>query len=212
MNSDVIIDSLSKWTKSQRNGLYVGGYLFVVAIYVFLFLFPSLDSIKQYENELGQKQSDLDLVKQQVGSISDLEAQSIRLRMLLDNAKKALPAGKEIPDLIGEISERGRKVGLEISKFNPLGETMSADNEFVAEVPIQLAVEGSYHDIAIFFDKLSRMDRIVHIKNIDMEIEEEESSRTRLIVEGSAITFRFLSDEERAERNKKNKNNKRGRR
>jgi type IV pilus assembly protein PilO len=171
-----------------------------------------MDSIKQYESELGQKQSDLNLVKQQVGSISDLEAQSIRLRMLLDNAKKALPAGKEIPDLIGEISERGRKVGLEISKFNPLGETMSADNEFVAEVPIQLAVEGSYHDIAIFFDKLSRMDRIVHIKNIDMEIEEEESNRTRLLVEGSAITFRFLSDEERDERSKKNKKNKRGRR
>ena len=205
---DSIIETLSKWTKSQRNGAYLLIAALIVAAYAFVFLMPSLNSISTYQSELSQKEQDLNLVKEQVGSISDLEAQSIKLRMLLDNAKKALPAGKEIPGLIGEISERGRKVGLEISKFNPLGEAPSIDNEFVAEVPIQLAVEGSYHDIAIFFDKLSRMDRIVHIKNIDMEIEEEGPNRTKLLVEGSAITFRFLSDDERALNQKKNKKNK----
>jgi len=210
MNFNLMIDTLSKWTKSQRNSLYLVGYIFIIAVYSGLFLWPSLSSITESQSTLNSKQSDLNDVKEQVDSISDLEEKSIRLRLLLDNAKKALPAGKEIPGLIGEISERGRKVGLEISKFNPLGESFSSDNEFVAEVPIQLAVEGSYHDIAIFFDKLSRMDRIVHIKNIDMEIEEEGANRTKLLVEGSAITFRFLSDDEREERT--NKNDKKGRR
>lgn len=203
MNLDSLVDRLAKLTKSQRQGIYVGSYVLVIVLYLLVFLWPSFSKMEEYQQQVQSKQSDLDLVKSQVGSIADLQVESGRLKKMLDNAKEALPEGKEIPELIGEISERGRKVGLEISKFNPLGESYSTTNSFVAEVPISLAVEGSFHDVAIFFDKLSHMDRIVHIKNIDMTIEDEEAGRTKLLVEGSAITFRFLSDEEREERSKK---------
>ena len=203
MNLDSLVDRLAKLTKSQRQGIYVGSYVLLIVLYLLVFLWPSFSKMEEYQQQVQSKQSDLDLVKSQVGSIADLQVESGRLKKMLDNAKEALPEGKEIPELIGEISERGRKVGLEISKFNPLGESYSTTNSFVAEVPISLAVEGSFHDVAIFFDKLSHMDRIVHIKNIDMTIEDEEAGRTKLLVEGSAITFRFLSDEEREERSKK---------
>ena len=73
----------------------------------------------------------------------------------------------------------------------------SSTNEFVAEVPITLVVQGTFHQVAMFFDRLSKMDRIVHVKNIDIEIAEEENTNVSLLVEGSAITFRFLTDEER---------------
>lgn len=209
MNLDGLVDRLAALTQAQRQGLYVGSYILLILIYLGGFLWPSLSEKDQYEAQMRTNQADLDLVKNQVGTIADLEAESVQLKMLLNDAKEALPEGKEIPALIGEISERGRKVGLEISKFNPLGESYSDSNSFVAEVPIALAVEGSFHDIAIFFDKLSHMDRIVHVKNIDMNIEEEDGGRTRLLVEGSAITFRFLSDEERDQRSKKNQKGKR---
>lgn len=210
MNLDVLVDRLVSLTRSQRRGIYIGIYALIVVIYLLVFLFPSYSDIQTFEEDRERYQSDLDLIKNKVGSIADLEAESVQLKMLLDDAKEALPEGKEIPELIGEISERGRKVGLEISKFNPLGESYSETNTFVAEVPISLAVEGSFHDVAIFFDRLSDMDRIVHVKNIDIGIQTEELGRTKLLVEGKAITFRFLSDEEREERSKKKK--KKGRR
>ena len=209
MNADGLIDSLSKMTKSQRTGVYVASYIFVIVVYLLLFLWPSYDQYNELTMQIDGKNNDLDLVNQQVGSLEDLKAESAKLQIQLNDAKKALPAGKEIPALIAEISERARKVGLEISKFNPMGEDYSTTNEFVAEVPIALAVEGSFHDIAIFFDKLSHMDRIVHVKNIDMEISDEENGRTKLLVEGSAITFRFLSDEERTQREKSDAKGKR---
>lgn len=210
MNIDALVDRLVSLTRTQRKGIYIGAYVLIVVMYLMLFLFPAYSDIQTFEEDKQRYQADLDLIKNKVGSIADLEAESVQLKMLLDDAKEALPEGKEIPELIGEISERGRKVGLEISKFNPLGESYSDTNTFVAEVPISLAVEGSFHDVAIFFDRLSDMDRIVHVKNIDIGIEEEELGRTKLLVEGTAITFRFLSDEEREERTKKN--NKKGKR
>ena len=200
MNFDPIIERLSKMTKAQRQASYIGSYILVAILFVMLFLWPSYQDYGNFQNQIQTLQSDLDLVQRQVDSLNDLQTESTKLQLKLNDAKKALPAGKEIPALIANISERGRKVGLEISKFNPMPESYESGNEFVAEVPISLAVEGSFHDVAIFFDKLSDMDRIVHVKNIDMSISSEDSGRTKLLVEGKAITFRFLSDDERAQR------------
>ena len=205
MNFDPIIERLSKMTKAQRQASYVGSYTIVALLFVLLFLWPSYQDYGNYQNQIQTLQSDLDLVQRQVDSLNDLQTESTKLQLKLNDAKKALPAGKEIPALIANISERGRKVGLEISKFNPMPESYGAGNEFVAEVPISLAVEGSFHDVAIFFDKLSDMDRIVHVKNIDMSISSEDSGRTKLLVEGKAITFRFLSDDERSQLSKNKK-------
>ena len=209
MNLDPIIERLSKMTKAQRQAAYIGSYVAVFLLFALLFLWPSWQSYGGYQNQINTLQGDLDLVQRQVGSLNDLKTESTKLQLQLNDAKKALPAGKEIPALIANISERGRKVGLEISKFNPLPENYDSGNEFVAEVPISLAVEGSFHDVAIFFDKLSDMDRIVHVKNIDMSITTEDAGRAKLLVEGKAITFRFLSDDERTQRSKKNKKGRR---
>jgi len=209
MNLDPIIERLSKMTKAQRQAAYIGSYFTVFVLFALLFLWPSWQSYGGYQNQINTLQSDLDLVQRQVGSLNDLKTESTKLQLQLNDAKKALPAGKEIPALIANISERGRKVGLEISKFNPLPENYDSGNEFVAEVPISLAVEGSFHDVAIFFDKLSDMDRIVHVKNIDMSITTEDAGRAKLLVEGKAITFRFLSDDERTQRSKKSKKGRR---
>ena len=209
MNLDPIIERLSKMTKAQRQAAYVGSYITVFLIFALMFLWPSWQSYGDYQNQISTLQGDLNLVQRQVGSLNDLKTESTKLQLQLNDAKRALPAGKEIPALIANISERGRKVGLEISKFNPLPENYDSGNEFVAEVPISLAVEGSFHDVAIFFDKLSDMDRIVHVKNIDMSITTEDAGRTKLLVEGKAITFRFLSDDERTQRSKKSKKGRR---
>jgi type IV pilus assembly protein PilO len=209
MNLDPIIERLSKMTKAQRQATYVGSYITVFLIFALMFLWPSWQSYGDNQNQISILQGDLDLVQRQVGSLNDLKTESTKLQLQLNDAKRALPAGKEIPALIANISERGRKVGLEISKFNPLPENYDSGNEFVAEVPISLAVEGSFHDVAIFFDKLSDMDRIVHVKNIDMSITTEDAGRTKLMVEGKAITFRFLSDDERTQRSKKSKKGRR---
>jgi type IV pilus assembly protein PilO len=209
MNLDPIIERLSKMTKAQRQAAYVGSYVTVFVVFALVFLWPSWQSYGDNQNQISILQGDLDLVQRQVGSLNDLKTESTKLQLQLNDAKRALPAGKEIPALIANISERGRKVGLEISKFNPLPENYDSGNEFVAEVPISLAVEGSFHDVAIFFDKLSDMDRIVHVKNIDMSITTEDAGRTKLMVEGKAITFRFLSDDERTQRSKKSKKGRR---
>jgi type IV pilus assembly protein PilO len=210
MNLSELINRLAKVPRNQRAVIYVGLYVGLILLYVFLGYFPMKTQISDLTVQASEKENDLELVKDKVKTLDDLKKQSTSLKVELDMAQKELPQGTEIPELIKTISETGRKSGLEIRKFQPLQESKSLTNNFVAEVPIALAVQGTFHQVAIFFDRLSKMDRIVHVKDIDIQIEQENSSSVSLLVEGSAITFRFLSDEERQRNNKQKK--KRGRR
>jgi type IV pilus assembly protein PilO len=197
MNFESIIERLSKQQQSNRYAIYGAIYIVCVALYIFLGLFPIQDRIEALQISHDEKKQTLDLVRTRVSSLEALTAEASALKVALERAKQELPNSSEIPKLIKEITETGRNAGLEVRKFQPLGERDSESNDFVSEVPIALGLEGSFHEIAIFFDQLSKMPRIVHVMNIDMQISQETASTVDLYVEGDAITFRFLTDEER---------------
>ena len=67
--------------------------------------------------------------------------------------------------------------------------------DFYAEVPFDLEIEGSYHDLARFFEMVAALPRIVNIGALDIDVASENQTATRLKVSGKAKTYRFLSDE-----------------
>jgi type IV pilus assembly protein PilO len=115
------------------------------------------------------------------------------LNKKLAQAYTELPDARQIPDLVRRISTIGKKIGLEFLLFRPLPESKQ---EFYAEVPVQLKIEGSYHDVATFFDRLGKFPRIVNVRDIHMHTPVERSGRMILTIEGTAVTYRFLSEEE----------------
>ena len=72
------------------------------------------------------------------------------------------------------------------------------DREFYAEVPINIELVGGYHELATFFDELSRLDRIVNISNFGISNVLVKDERVKLAIGGVATTFRFISPEEQA--------------
>jgi type IV pilus assembly protein PilO len=71
-------------------------------------------------------------------------------------------------------------------------------------------VTGSYHEVAMFFDQLSRMSRIVYVQDVTMSDPDERGDKVYLTVTGKAVTFRFLTDEEKAAEAAKAKGKKKG--
>ena len=83
-------------------------------------------------------------------------------------------------------------------KFQPLPEKV---DEYYAEVPVALEVVGTFHEVAMFFDRLSKLGRIVSVHGVNIKEPEERGGRVELNVTGSAVTYRFLSQEEIAAKN-----------
>ena len=88
-----------------------------------------------------------------------------QLELELDKLLRILPARRNTPDLMRRIRSLAEQGDFALRRFNP---GILTDKEFYSEWPIGVNVEGSYHNLALFFDRISRFSRIVNIE--DMEI------------------------------------------
>jgi type IV pilus assembly protein PilO len=104
-------------------------------------------------------------------------------------ALRQLPNEKQLEVLLADVSNLGKTAGVEIRSFARKDERV---HDFYAEVPIAVSIEGSFHDIARFFDSVSKLPRIVNMGSITMKVAEANESGTRLNVSGTATTFRFV--------------------
>jgi type IV pilus assembly protein PilO len=129
--------------------------------------------------------------------VANLDAQRERVRELgaqLRLAEARLPDQKEIPDLLSAVSSAGRESGLEILLFRQKAERFQ---DFYAEVPVEVLVRGNYHQVATFFDRVGKLDRIVNVADISMKMPNAETGTMIVDTACSAVTFRFLDEAER---------------
>ncbi len=188
-----LLDRLGKLPRSQRVIVYGLSYLVLVIALFFALIGPTYQSISsatRTRQELTKKRDDVQARAQNKGKFEDELEQ---LQADLKQALKELPNDREIPGLLSEIDALARKSGLEVRKFQPLPE---AKHEYYADVPVQVAMEGSYHEVAIFFDRVGKMGRIVSVEDIEMSNPKEAGTETSLTIEGKVVTYRFLTEAE----------------
>jgi len=128
------------------------------------------------------------------------EAEEARVDAQFKEALKLLPNEKEIPTLLKGITQLGSDSNLTFRLFKPKREIPEA---FYYKLPVSMEVIGNYHDVAVFFDKVGRMKRIVNILDVSMRPDKERS--TRLITSCDAVTYRFRGDVEEPEEPKDKK-------
>jgi len=188
-----LIERLAKLPRGQRFVLFGLVYVLVALIFAFTMYFPASTDLDDLTSNRKNLENQKRLVQKRVSDKEGFDQRLEELTKNLKNALKELPNTREIPGLLKGISTLGRKVGLEIRHFTPLPEEK---REYVAAVPVELEVEGSYHEVAMFFDNLSKMNRIVYVQDIEMGSPVERGGKVSLTVSGRAVTFRFLTDEE----------------
>ncbi len=187
------MDQLAKLPKGVRLGIIVGIVVALVFGYYSMFYSNAsvrLEALGQTELELERKITEVRSVASNVGAF---EAEIAELRRELKKAVRKLPNKQEIEVLLTDISSLGKQAGIEITSFRRQPEVSHA---FYAEVPIRIELEGTYHDIAIFFDRLSKLPRIVNMGSLNLEVLSENADFTRLRVSGTATTFRFRGEED----------------
>lgn len=211
MNFATVLDRLSRIARNQRVAIYAGVIAMLAGALIAAFYLPTNSTLEQLERQGREYKEKLAKVEVRVANRNLAKERLRQLQADLTQALKELPNQREIPGLLKGISTTGKKVGLEVRQFRPLVEIK---REYVAEVPVELEVGGSFHEVAMFFDRLSDMNRIVYVKDIQMGEPEERGGKVYLTVTGKAVTFRFLTKEEQDAAkggDKKGKRRRRGR-
>lgn len=188
-----LMDRLGRLPRSQRIALYGVSYLLLAVILFFALIGPAIDGIDTATSKRDELTKRRDEVRARAENRAQFEADLEELTADLKQALKELPNDREIPGLLSEIDALARKSGLEVRKFQPLPEAM---HEYYADVPVQIVMEGGFHEVAIFFDRVGKMGRIVSVEDINLTDPIEGVSEVNLTVEGKVVTYRFLTEEE----------------
>lgn len=166
----------------------------ILGLYFYLIYLPKSDLLNKKTEELAKLEMQVRELRIIAANMKRFQAEAAKLREELKFAMGQLPTGKEIPSLLASISTLGKEAGLEFLLFRPGPEI---PKEFYAEIPVEIKVRGNYHDVAVFFDKVGKMARIVNIAGVTMEGAKESMGRWEIITSCQATTFKFL--EQKAE-------------
>jgi len=148
------------------------------------------------DRELATLDSEFDNLERKYRELKaiaeDLAAFKQNIRKLEEDLRVALtqlPRDKEIPSLLRDVYSLGKKSGIEFKTFSPSAEV---PKKLYAEVPIKLTLAGTYHEIAVFFDRVGKLSRIVNISDIDLSPIQAKDGLANLTVNCTATTFTFL--------------------
>lgn len=109
---------------------------------------------------------------------------------------RQLPNKSQMDALLVDINQAGLGRGLQFDLFKPAGSENA--REFYAELPIQVKVVGTYHDMGAFAGDVGQLSRIVTLNDISIA----SSKDGVLTMDATARTFRYLDDDEVAAQRK----------
>ena len=121
--------------------------------------------------------------------LPEFRAQVTELEGRLDNLKAVLPDEKDAADLLRRMQTEAARSNLTIKSFKP---SPTVTKQLHAEWPISLELEGTYHNLAMFFDRVGRFTRIVNITGLDVKGKEKPESNATIVASCVATTFVLL--------------------
>jgi type IV pilus assembly protein PilO len=134
-------------------------------------------------------------------NLEALEAQQQQVNRYVERLEKQLPSKAEMAALLSDINQAGLGRGLQFELFKP-GQV--AVRDYYAELPIDIKVTGSYHDIGEFAADMAKMPRIVTLNNLSLSTGKDGT----LALDAVAKTFRYLDQDELDEQAKARKKKK----
>ena len=199
-------DKIEKLSKIYRLLISAGICLVFIAAAVFLFYMPKYKTIDTLDKKLSKLEAELQTAPP---NAKDFKPFTPNMHAAEDQFKivmKSLPEKEEIPSLLTSVSDSGIESGLEFLLFKPRNEVKK---DFYAEIPVAMKVNGDFHNVAIFFDRVARLSRVVNIRDISMK---PVKGSDRLVTSCTAVTYKFIESappaKKKSAKNKKKKRKK----
>ena len=194
-------EKVEKLSKVQRILISAGFFSLLAGVFIYFFFWPKFEKINSLKTDLKELETKLTTAKRNAADLKKFQAKMKEAEAQFKLAMKKLPEKEEIPSLLSSISDSGQQVGLEFLLFEPKPEKKK---EFYAEIPVAMNIKGDYHNLALFFDQVARLSRIVNIQNIQIANSKDKKSGD-LSTKCIAVTYKFIETPKKRNVKKKKK-------
>jgi len=192
-------EKISKLSQLQRVLISGGIFVIFIGLFVGLSYWPKFKEIGKIKEDLKKLEKELKAAKKDAKDLKKYKKRMNEAESRFKLVMKSLPEKEEIPSLLSNVSLSGRDAGLEFVLFQPKKEKRK---DFYAEIPVAIKVTGQYHNVALFFDKVARLPRVVNIRNISMTPGKGKNSQ-KLSTGCTAVTYKFIDKPKKKKKKKK---------
>ena len=158
--------SLTKLPWYAQLGAFVALGVGACVAFFIMYEQPAHDEMKVRQDQLKSLQADIAKGQATARQLPQFRSEVADLQARLDSLRAVLPEEKDAADLLHRMQIAASQSNLEIKSFKP---NPVVTKQLHAEWPITLELEGTYHNLALFFDKVGKLPRIVNITNVDIK-------------------------------------------
>jgi Tfp pilus assembly protein PilO len=178
-----------KWYIALAYGLVIGA--FVAGAVHYAWFRPLNAEIKEKRAQLEGLQQEIQKGRAAERKLAQFREEVRRLEAELAKLLQVLPSKRNTEDLIKRIETLTRQGDFTLKKFTPQD---FVPKEFYAEWPIDIALDGTYHNLALFFDRMSRFSRIINVEALRVS-ELRDVPHKSISATFTAKTFIYTGDE-----------------
>ena len=175
----------------MKNWPWYGYLVFAALIFALAFFFyfkPQDTKLKALTADRVKVEAEVQNLKQKKRELDKIEADIAAMTAKLKTLEVNIPQRKETADILRQIQALAYDSRLDVLRFAPGTEV---SKEFYAEWPIPIQVSGNYHNLGVFFDKLSKFARVFTIENFSVKALTRQSELNTISANWTAKTYFF---------------------
>jgi type IV pilus assembly protein PilO len=150
---------------AARLGVLVLAALIIGVAYYYVYLNPQIQANAEVKTKIMDKTRENEQLRQFEPKLADLNRQMAILQQQMEIQKKIVPDDKDADQFIRLLHDTASTAGIEIRRYAsmPVG-----NHEFYSDVPFAIDIDGPYYSVLNFFQRVSELERIVNIDNLQM--------------------------------------------
>lgn len=185
---DSLIAKVEGLSVGQRIAICALTYLLPIFLLGYFVYYPTYLQIQDVSAEAQQVEKELAIARNLAQQYDRFQKELAAVENEFMMARSALPEKEEIPSLLKGITTCGHMAGMEFYLFEPKPDVLK---DFYAEIPVSITVVGDYHHVAMFFDNVASLNRIVNIREVKMT---PQKGTKGLITTCTAVTYKFVEE------------------
>lgn len=167
----------------------------IAIVAIIFFILPKDKEIKRLNAEITKQENEIAKDQAKAAKLDILKKENERLRARLEELKLQLPEEREVSGLLRQVSDLGIKSGLKIILWKP-EQKKDHPSGIIYEIPVNVELSGSYHNLGVFFSSLTKLNRIVNIGDIKLTDPKPQRNEAILKITFKAITFSSIPEKE----------------
>jgi type IV pilus assembly protein PilO len=141
------------------------------------------------QGQLNTLREDIRKLEAVAAKLEEFRSKVTQLEGQLETLKRFLPTDKETPDLMRKVQYLASQSNLIVRRFTP---SPTVNKDYYQEWPINLEVDGSYHNLGLFLDRVGRLQRLVNVGSVKVRAQTKQTASNTISANCVATTYVYV--------------------